>query len=87
MLPRDLRERADASVRRLGLGAKLLATSNEARAGCQAGGTLPDYSAFLFRAQVTVYRLGAKRFKGRTFNVTLLSKRRKMKAPTNPYFV
>ena len=29
------------------------------------GGTLLDYSAFLFRAQVTVYRLGAKRFKVR----------------------
>ena len=31
--PRDLRERADASVRRAGLGARLLATSDEARAG------------------------------------------------------
>ena len=31
--PRDLRERADASVRRPGLGTRLLATSDEARAG------------------------------------------------------
>ena len=31
--PRDLRERADMSVRRPGLGARLLATSDEARAG------------------------------------------------------
>ena len=31
--PRGLRERADASVRRPGLGARLLATSDEARAG------------------------------------------------------
>ena len=32
--PRDLRERADASVRRPGLGARLLAMSDEARVGC-----------------------------------------------------
>ena len=54
--PRDLRERADASVRRPGLGARLLATSDEARAGWY----IADYSAFLFRAQVTEYWLATK---------------------------
>ena len=39
-----LRERADASVRRPGLGARPLATSDEARAGWY----IADYSAFLF---------------------------------------
>ena len=43
-----LRERADASVQRPGLGARLLVTSDEARAEW----CLADYSAFLFRAQV-----------------------------------
>ena len=41
--------RAEASVRRPGLGARLLATSDEARAGW----CIADCSAFLFRAQVT----------------------------------
>ena len=44
-----LRERADASVRRPGLGARLLATSDDAWAGWY----IADYSAFLFRAQVS----------------------------------
>ena len=39
------------------------------------GGTLLII-AHSFLAQVTVYRLGALLFKGRSFNVTLLSKRR-----------
>ena len=39
-----LRQRADASVRRPGLGARLLATSDDARAGWY----IADFSAFLF---------------------------------------
>ena len=47
-------ERADAPVRRPGLGARLLATSDEARAGWY----IADYIAFLFSAQITVQAVG-----------------------------
>ena len=49
MRPRDLQKRADASVRRAGLGARLLAPPDEARTGWY----IADYSAFRFRAQVS----------------------------------
>ena len=46
--------------RRPGLGARLLATSDEARVGWH----IADYSAFLFRAKVTEYSVGTDaRFK------------------------
>ena len=62
--PRDLRVQvreqaaagASVTVRRPGLGARPLATSDEARAGWY----IADYSAFLLRAQVTEYRLETK---------------------------
>ena len=46
----------NTSVRRPGLGARLLATSDEARAGWY----IADYSAFHFGAQVTEYWLETK---------------------------
>ena len=58
--------------RRPGLGARLFATSDDARAGWY----ISAYSAFLFR---TGHRLSVGScllFQGRGFNVTLLSKRR-----------
>ena len=44
------------SVRRQGLGARLLAMSDEARAGWY----IADYSAFLFRAQVAEDSVGTE---------------------------
>ena len=39
-----------------------------------------DYSAFLYRAQVTVYLLGFKRYKGRGFSENFFTKRRYFEA-------
>ena len=57
-----LRERADTSVRRAGLGARLLATSDEARARWY----IADYSAFLFSVQITVQAVGISNYPGRS---------------------
>ena len=65
--PRDLRERADTSVHRAGLGARLLATSDEARAGWY----IADYSAFLFSAQITVQAVGISSYTGRSSTSSL----------------
>ena len=61
--------RAEASVRRPGLGARLLATSDEARAGWY----IADYSAFHFRAQVTEESVGTSSFEGDRCNDNFLS--------------
>ena len=57
------------SVRRPGLGARLLATFDDARAGWY----IADYSAFLFRAQVTEESVGTSSFEGDRCNDKFLS--------------